>query len=226
MVDAAEALVKQFELPIFSVQVELFRAYRDAVQGDLNEAAAAFIRIGKLSEGAEMWDLPAITAYGAMVARYQQGRILEQAPVVEGLARAYPRSAGPSLAALRIAQGDQRAAADVLVNAPPLPYDYLWLLQSTMRADAVVTTAPVLPRVMVEQAYADLLPFADLVAGGETLSMVIGPVATRLARLAEALSRDGYAKEHWEQAVEVARRARSARWEAEAMAGLRPFTRT
>jgi hypothetical protein len=64
--------------------------------------------------------------------------------------------------------------------------------------------------------YEALLPFEQYLHGGETHAMVLGPVAARLARLAELLDRPDEAEAHWRTAAEVAARARAPRWAAEA----------
>jgi hypothetical protein len=53
---------------------------------------------------------------------------------------------------------------------------------------------------------------------GESAMFHLGPVATRLARLAELLDRPS--AEHWRQSLEISERARAPKWIAEALAGL------
>jgi hypothetical protein len=76
-------------------------------------------------------------------------------------------------------------------------------------------------RDLAADSYEALLPYEQHVHGGETHAMVLGPVATRLARLAELLDRPAEAEAHWRTATEVAARARAPRWAAEAEEGRR-----
>jgi hypothetical protein len=89
----------------------------------------------------------------------------------------------------------------------------LWLLLEGFRADALVACGV---RDLAANSYQALLPYERYLHGGETHAMVLGPVAARLARLAELLDRPDAAQAHWRAAAEVAARARAPRWSAEA----------
>lgn len=218
LVTRAEQLLRRYEMPLFSIIVQLFHGFREVVQGDLSVALEIFAEATRPRAGTEMHDLEAIAVVTRVCVLNQLGRLAETAPLVEGLAAAYPAQGLPVLALLRAAQGRPGEGEALLRAAEPLPSDYLWLLLEGFRADALVACGG---RDLAAHTYEALLPYEQHVHGGETHAMVLGPVATRLARLAELLDRPAEAEAHWRTATEVAVRARAPRWVAEAEEGRR-----
>jgi hypothetical protein len=213
LVARAEGLLRRYEMPLFSVIVQLFHGFREVVQGDAAVALETFAAATRPRAGVEMHDLEAIGVTTRICVLTQLGRMSEAAPLVEALAASYPAQGAPALALLRAAQGRPAEGEALLHSAEPLPADYLWLLLEGFRADAVVACGV---RDLAGTTYEALLPYAQYVHGGETHAMVLGPVAARLARLAELLDRPAEAEAHWRTAAAVAARARAPRWSAEA----------
>jgi DNA-binding SARP family transcriptional activator len=213
LVARAERLLRRYEMPLFSVIVQLFHGFREVVQGDPAVALETFAASTRPRAGMEMHDLEAIGVTTRICVLTQLGRISEAAPLVEALAASYPPQGAPALALLRAAQGRPAEGEALLRSAEPLPADYLWLLLEGFRADALVACGV---RDLAANSYQALLPYERYLHGGETHAMVLGPVAARLARLAELLDRPDAAQAHWRAAAEVAARARAPRWSAEA----------
>jgi hypothetical protein len=172
-----------------------------------------------MPEGRQMWDLQNLVAAAVLTIRREQGirPDAEERAVVEAIAAAAPSVASTVRAVLAAADGDHEQARALLAEPWSLPRDYIWLLLVGFRADAAAASGAAGPAA---ELYDLLLPYADLVCGGETDAMMLGPVATRLARLAEVLGRAEEARDHWVHALAVGRRARSARWQAQAQRAL------
>ena len=216
LVTRAERLLRRYEMPLFSVIVQLFHGFRESVQGDPAVALETFAAATRPRAGVEMYDLEAIGVTTRICVLTQLGRISEAAPLVEALAASFPPQGAAALALLRAAQDRPAEGEALLRSAEPLPADYLWLLLEGFRADAVVACGV---HELAGDMYDALLPYEQHVHGGETHAMVLGPVAARLARLAELLDRPAEAESHWRTAAEVAARARASRWAAEAEEG-------
>jgi DNA-binding SARP family transcriptional activator len=216
LVARAEQVLRRYEMPLFSVVVQLFHGFREVVQGDPAVALETFAAATRPRAGVEMHDLEAIGVTTRICVLTQLGRMSEAAPLVEALAASYPAQGAPALALLRAAQGRPAEGEALLRSAEPLPADYLWLLLEGFRADAVVACGA---RDLAGTTYEALLPYEQHLHGGETHAMVLGPVAARLARLAELLDRPVEAEAHWRTAAGVAARARAPRWAAEAEEG-------
>ena len=217
LVERAEQLLRRYEMPIFSTIVRLFHAFREGVQGDVGRALEELADTAAPVPGMEMHDLAAIGLIGRACFLAQVGRAGEAAADIEVIAGPYPDQAAPFLALVAADEGRTDEARALLERAGPVPRDYLWLLLAGWRADAVHACGA---RDLAGPLYEDLLPYERLVHGGESHAMVLGPVATRLARLAELLGRHAEAEGHWRVAAEVAATARSERWAREAEDGL------
>lgn len=208
-VESVREIGRTYELPHLSLMAAFAEAARESVQGDLDRAEAMFRQIDESAPG--LIHVTATASVARICARHEQGRIELAAPLVEQINLLFPELMAPLLACLRAAEGRTAEAAGILRNSPEPPDDFMWLLLQGFRADAAIAAEA---RDVAEAVHARLLPYDDLVCGGSTNSTQIGPVALKLASLAEFLGRDGAG--HRRRALEVARRARSTRWEAEA----------
>ncbi|GAA0396375.1 hypothetical protein Acor_49150 [Acrocarpospora corrugata] len=212
LIEAARELAERYELREAAALAGLAVAAIERLQGRESEAERMFAEVAAKAVEAEMWDI-----YGSMmlvrVCRlHETGRLPEAEPDIQQLSAAYPEAARP-LVALQAAIEGRPDAAGLLRHEPP--FDYLWLLMQAFRADAAILLAD---RAIAEELYGTLAPYRDCVSGGETMAMVLAPVAERLAGLAALLGRDP--SEDWRQALKVAQRAGAPHWEARARAAL------
>ncbi|GAA1008573.1 hypothetical protein Aple_062570 [Acrocarpospora pleiomorpha] len=212
LVEAARELAGRYDLREAAALAGLATAAIQRMQGDEAEAARGFAKVAADATEAEMWDIYGTMTVVRVIHLHQQGRLAEADPEIQQLADGYPQAAR-SLLSARMAMDGHPQAAELLREEPA--FDYLWLLMQAFRADAAITLGD---RDIAEQIYAQLLPYRDCVIGGETISMILGPVAECMARLAVLLGRDP--SDDWRQALKVAQRARAPRWEARARTAL------
>nr|WP_279575843.1 AAA family ATPase [Actinomadura barringtoniae] len=231
LADAVRELADRYELPVFRMQVELSDAARELVQGDLRTAERIFAALAEAAAGREMWDLSGAGVIGRICARQAAGDLGSAEPDARLIASFDTGVGTPLHASTLAARGDREAALDLLLGAPEPALDQLWLLLEGFRADALLLIfagdsdrasagGPASPRELAGPLYERLVPYEPFVCGGETMGLHTGPVAARLARLAELLGIPGAPARHWDVALTVARRARAPRWEREARAGL------
>ncbi|GAA0982109.1 hypothetical protein GCM10009555_051450 [Acrocarpospora macrocephala] len=212
LVEAARELAGRYDLREAAALAGLATAAIQRMQGDEAEAVRGFAKVAADATEAEMWDIYGTMTVVRVIHLYQQGRLAEADPEIQQLADGYPDAARPLLA-VRAAMDGRPEAVELLREEPA--FDYLWLLMQAFRADAAVILGV---RDVAEQIYAQLSPYRDCICGGETISMILGPVAECMARLAVLLGKDP--ADDWRQALKVAQRARAPRWEARARAAL------
>ncbi|MEU5876624.1 BTAD domain-containing putative transcriptional regulator [Spirillospora sp. NPDC047279] len=232
LTSAVAVLADRYELPVFRMQVQLANGARELVQGDLDAAVHLFAALAEAAAGREMWDVTGAGVIGRICARQAAGDV-SAAEQDARLIASFDAAVGTPIHACTLAaRGDAEGALALLRDAPEPARDQLWLLLEGFRADALAlvgasgTDGPASPRELAGPLYDRLLPFEPFVCGGETMGLHIGPVATRLARLAELMGLPGEtAARHWEAALALARRARAPRWEREAVTALERLKR-
>ncbi len=141
---------------------------------------------------------------------------------VEELARRYDRPLILALVAfyhgLRQVVADRLDEAEAAAGAPePIRRDYFYEIVLAARGRVGIALHD---SARAKQAYIELTPFADLLIGGGTASVAMGPIAQVLGELAEHFGRPGEARAHYRQAATIAERAGAPRWAADARAAL------
>ncbi|GAA2616010.1 hypothetical protein GCM10010411_58840 [Actinomadura fulvescens] len=233
---AVAELADRYELPVFRMQVQLADAARELVQGDLDSAAQAFTTLAETAASREMWDVTGAGVIGRICARQAAGELASAEQDARLIASFDVAVGAPLHACALAASGDGEAALTLLTKVGEPPKDQLWLLLEGFHADALALAGaaasagasdvegpngPASPRELAGPLYERLLPYEAFVCGGETMGLHIGPVAARLARLAELLGLPAaVTARHWDAALDLARHARAPRWEHEATTAL------
>ncbi|NHC12985.1 BTAD domain-containing putative transcriptional regulator [Motilibacter deserti] len=204
---AVDRIAERYDLPAAGTFTAWYAALRLAVTGERAPAEAAYRRAAARLTGAGM----AGVEHGIL------GLALATLHGGDG----EPEECGPYAEWVRpvalLARGDRQAARAALDEVPTSPRDLLFEARSCLHLLAAVKLGEL---AAVERSYAALLPAADELAGAGSGLVTLGPVAEFLGRSAAALGRRDDAAAHFRQAVEVARRAGSARWEAAAAQAL------
>jgi hypothetical protein len=209
--DRALALSETYDLPHLAVMVALQRAAVTAVRDDLATALARYETVERSAAAGGMYDVSAVATIGRICVHHVHGRITEAAQEIAAVDAVYPLLAAPMLACLHAWRGDVEVARRTLAAMPPPAEDYLMTLLEGFRVDAAVAVAD---HEVAGAAAARLAPYADLVCGGETNAMPLGPVALRLADVADLQGRGEVARRHRRRARQVAERAGSPVWMA------------
>ncbi|MFC4118254.1 BTAD domain-containing putative transcriptional regulator [Nonomuraea zeae] len=188
--------------------LSLFGAMRQLVAGDFDGAEAAYTWLADLMAERGGANAEAIGLLGRYVVRHARGDVHKSVAEIAGHFDQVPRPGMVELyAGVLAASGDLPAARKIWRPDEPHPRDYYWLLWETQRAMTAVALAD---REAAARSYRNLLPWADEVAGMQSGSVVLGPVATVLGDLARVLGLEAAA--HYEKAVEVANVVGSAHW--------------
>ncbi|MFC4013848.1 hypothetical protein ACFOY2_41940 [Nonomuraea purpurea] len=212
LVEEVELLTRTYELSDVAALPPLAKIGRRLAQGDEAGAEAA---LRAIVVAPDLSRRPRAAMFGLLCLRYAQGRFGEVEEHARRAGRSNPAMGQVLMAHVLLGQGRWDAAAALLLDPPEPRLDALWLCNKGMRADGVVALGL---REAAGPLYEELLPYAERTCGGETGMFPIGPVAARLARLAELLGRPS--AEHWRGSLEVAELARAPRWIAEAHTGL------
>jgi hypothetical protein len=105
----------------------------------------------------------------------------------------------------------------VRVGLSPLRPDFLYTLYATFRAMAVVALGATNE---AETLLAGLLPMRDQLAGANSVTFAMRPVAHTLGELCQLLGRNQEAEQHFAHAEAVALRWGAGHWAAAARSAL------
>lgn len=222
-VSPVEELARRYGHPLVLAMVDFYRGTRHAAADRLDAAEGAYRealqRLGQVGQWTGEKDLAAYAAFslGLLAGRFDEAtRIAHTHRAGGGLTL-------PELHPLALARAGHLGEAATVAGRPePIRHDYFY--ETSMAARGRLGIALRDP-VRVDEAYAALTPFADLVVGGGTGTVAMGPIAQVLGELAEHYGRAGEAAEHYRRAAAVAERAGAPRWAADARAALRRSAR-
>ncbi|MFG1708374.1 BTAD domain-containing putative transcriptional regulator [Nonomuraea sp. M3C6] len=192
----------------------LFGAMRQLVAGEFDAAEAAYTWLAEQMAERGGANAEAIGLLGRYVVRCARGDAHRSVDEIAAHYEQVPRSGMAELyAGVLAASGEPAAARRIWRPDEPHPRDYYWLLWETQRAMTAVALGD---REVAERCYRNLAPWDGEVAGMQSGSVALGPVALVLGDLAGVLGLDGAG--HYARAVEVAGLVGSPHW-ARAAAG-------
>lgn len=184
----------------------------------LDKAEAAYREaVGRLGRVGQWTSEQDLAAYISFSLRMAAGRFDEAVRIISA-----HRAAGgivlPELYPLALARAGRLAEAAAAAGPPaPVRQDYFYDIVIAARGRlGIALDDP----ARVQEAYTALSPYDDLLIGGGSASVAMGPVAQVLGELAEHVGRPGASAAHYRQAAAVADRAGAPRWAAEARTAL------
>lgn len=217
-IERVEELARRDDRPLILALVAFYGGLRHLVADRLGEAEVAYReavgRLGRVGQWSSERDL---AAYISFSLRLAAGRFDEAARIV-----AAHRTAGglvlPELHPLALVRAGRLDEAAAVAGAPgPIRRDYFYDIVIAARGRVgIALNDP----ARAQEAYTTLTPFADLLIGGGTASVAMGPIAQVLGELAEHFGRPDEAAAHYRRAAAVAEQAQAARWAAEAHTAL------
>jgi tetratricopeptide (TPR) repeat protein len=214
----ATRMARTYQLRQAIVVTTAISAMLAHLAGDLDSAEACYREAHALQLRADAVDADEQLVLALITLRCTQGRLGELADQLRQLYEARLPAAGDAFALALLELGRRAEAAEVVAQPrPPIAVDFLWLIFMTIRGLAVAEVGDAATAAAV---YAELLPYAEQVAGGGTSGFVLTPVARALGHLARSLGRAEDARAHFEQARAVASRCGSAPWLAQVDADL------
>ena len=209
----ATRMARTYQLRQAIVVTTAIRAMLAHSAGDLDRAETWYRDAHVLQLRADAVDADEQFLLALITLRCTAGRLGELVDQLRHLYEVRVAAAGDAFALALIELGRREEAAEVVAHPrPPIAVDFLWLIFMTMRGLAV---AEVGDSATAEAVYAELLPYAEQVAGGGTSGFVLTPVGRALGHLARSLGRVDAARSHFEQARAVAQRCGSAPWLAQ-----------
>ena len=183
----ATRMARTYQLRQAIVVTTAIRAMLAHLAGDLDRAETSYREAHVLQLRADAVDADEQFLLALITLRCTAGRLGELVDQLRHLYEAGVAASGDALALALIELGRREEAAEVVAHPrPPLAVDFLWLIFTTMRGLAV---AEVGDSAMAEAVYAELLPYAEQVAGGGTSGFVLTPVGRALGHLARSLGR-------------------------------------
>ncbi|MEV5571414.1 BTAD domain-containing putative transcriptional regulator [Spirillospora sp. NPDC052269] len=216
-----QRLAEQYGLPLLRQISEWHRALGHAFSAEYDDAERAYREVGDAISRTGIWaSEQGVTFFGIFCLRLMRGRVAEMVGPAEWMAEKWPQvSATADLLALALAAAgrldDARRAVE---GAGPIRRDYFYELALAIRARRAIALGD---RDLAERCLADLLPFADHIAGGTSAVATIGPIAQTLGDLAAFLGRPDEAAGHYRLAIEIAGRIGVEHWARAAAEALR-----
>jgi tetratricopeptide (TPR) repeat protein len=201
--DAMAELAGELKQPSQTWIVTAYTAMVALLDGRLEEAEALIAEARVLGESAQAWNAEVSYRLQLFVLRRQQGRAEEVLELIRDSVDAYPsyptfRCALALLYAELELETEARAAYEGLVEG--LPFNEEWLVSMGWLAEAAAALSD---REAAKTLYELLLPYADRVAICYP-EVSTGPIACPLGLLASALDDPAAARQHFEQAIEIA----------------------
>ena len=189
----AEALARRHSLPQNLVIVGWSCATLHQMDGDVATAEAVIARTEALDATLSMAG-QGIPLYKRAILRLLEGRLPELEPELRGAARVHLFRDVHALALVEAGREDEaRGVLGPWAEQPPVPWDYLWVLFTVVRARL---WARLRDPDAVAALRAALAPYADRLAVGSVAVAFLGSVELALAELAAAAGEPETAAEH------------------------------
>jgi DNA-binding SARP family transcriptional activator len=217
-VERVEELARRYDRPLILALVAFYHGLRHVVADRLDEAEAAYREaVERLGQVGQWSSEQGLAAYISFSLRLAAGRF-DEATQILAAHRATGGIVPSELHALALARAGHLDEAAAVAGAPePIRRDYYYDIVLAARGHLGIVLND---STRAQQAYIELTPFADLLIGGGTASVAMGPVAQVLGELAEHFGQPGEARAHYRQAAKIAIRAGAPRWAAQARAAL------
>ncbi|GIH91085.1 BTAD domain-containing putative transcriptional regulator [Planobispora siamensis] len=185
------------------------------IRGEFERAESSYTATSEIMAAAGGANAPGIGVVGRFVTRLAAGspQDLDEIAAVYEL---IPQDTSEILVRALVAEGRHEEARSFWEPDWEHRQDYYWLVRLALRAENAVALGD---REVAERCYRELLPWDGELAGLQSGSITIGPVAHVLGDLAEFLGRDGAA--HYAKAARVAEAIGSPHWARRAEAALR-----
>ncbi|MEW9554674.1 BTAD domain-containing putative transcriptional regulator [Nonomuraea sp. NPDC050783] len=220
--DSGLAVSTSGQLGLSLVILSLFGALRKLVEGDFDAAEATYTDVTRQMAERGAVNAEAMGMLGRFVVRLARGNVRDSLPELAALHERLPNEQTHELyAGALAAAGEPEAARRVWRPGQYHPRDYYWLLWEALRAQTAVALAD---REVARRCYGALLPWEDRVAGLNSGSVTLGPVALVLGDLAGLLGLPA-AGAHYARAAEVAAGIGSPHWAAAARERAERLTR-
>ncbi|XVQ13424.1 BTAD domain-containing putative transcriptional regulator [Spirillospora sp. CA-255316] len=219
--EAGARLAQQFELPLLGLIAAWLDALGPALEARFEEAERAYREIAEASSMSGAWNTERGMAFlGVFCVRFVQGREGELLEETRWLWERWPHVGGTAeiYALALIAVGRTAEARRVVEDVPPPRYDYFYDLTMCVRGRRAVALGQ---RAVAAEAYRELLPYRDQIAGGASAAATLGPVEQTLGDLAVFLERPAEAAVHYRRAAEIAERFGTPYWTGVAHDALR-----
>lgn len=208
--DEVEKLAATYEQPLTLGIAGCHRAVLHAAAGRHDEAEAAYLAATRRMDPLGRWgDEPDLMVVARAMLAIDAGKAADLPRICLGQSphtRTELRTM-PELRALALALAGDTATARNTIDATPIRRDYVYDLRWTLRALHALATRD---RTRAHGAYQALQPLEDLIAGGTTANVVLGPIAHVLADLAGLLALPTHG--HYERAARIAEQADAPLW--------------
>ncbi|MGN9913868.1 BTAD domain-containing putative transcriptional regulator [Phytohabitans sp. LJ34] len=215
-VEAVGRLATTYEQPLTLGIAGCHRALLHAAAGRHDEAEAAYLDATRRLDPLGRWgDEPDLMVVARAMLAIDAGRAADVPRICLGQT---PNSQPelrtmPELRALALALAGDTDASRATIEATSIRRDYVYDLRWTLRALHALATHDL---ARARAAYQALLPLEDLIAGGTTANVALGPIAHVLADLAGFLALPADA--HYERAARIAGKADAPLWHERARA--------
>ncbi|HEX6919502.1 MAG TPA: BTAD domain-containing putative transcriptional regulator, partial [Actinomycetes bacterium] len=204
--DQALELARRYRLRDAEVAASFVEPLEALVAGDYDEAERRYEALYDVFAAIGAWNIELGMRWACpLTVRHAQGRLAEMEEAARRMVTVLPAAASTALVRVLLDAGQEAEARRLWEELPPQRPDLFWQYYSVLLAESAVLLGD---DARAEELYEALLPFSGELAGASSGIFTFGPLDATLAELAEHLGRPDQAVEHWERALELARRVR------------------